>query len=375
MPSARSSDSAPVGIALTRTCAPSSPMRMTVPLPNWRSICVSAPCSAASRALAAFSSFGGHAVADLSWLALREQCSVAAGSDGTRPYARSCHGSTRVRHESARGDCAARPGGDAGPADVVQLERARQRLVARRPAAAAGSERKSDQPRRAARSVAAAAASGSVAARSRRPRRTRATVTCGRNGPRLGLATAAQRRRRVDDVRAAARRARRRRPPSADREHVRPARGQPQRPASASAGAGEPATAAHDRPRGVDLVERAVAEEGEREVQRVLARPGAARGRSRGHHAPKARQPGADAAAAARAPRTAARVRRGTAPRRSSSRRTRCIATVVERSRTSARSPGRCTLRVSRAPSGAATLKQTSPPACPRSRRPGRRCR
>ena len=30
-------------------------MRMTVPLPNSRSICVSAPCRAASRALAAFS--------------------------------------------------------------------------------------------------------------------------------------------------------------------------------------------------------------------------------------------------------------------------------------------------------------------------------
>src|SRR3954452_5684166 len=58
MPSARSSDSAPVGIALTFTWAPSSPIRMTVPLPNWRSICVSAPCRAASRALAAFSSGG-----------------------------------------------------------------------------------------------------------------------------------------------------------------------------------------------------------------------------------------------------------------------------------------------------------------------------
>jgi hypothetical protein len=56
MPSARSSDSAPVGIASQRTCAPSSPIRMTVPLPNSRSICVSAPWRAASRALAAFSS-------------------------------------------------------------------------------------------------------------------------------------------------------------------------------------------------------------------------------------------------------------------------------------------------------------------------------
>ena len=56
MPSARSSDSAPVGIASQRTWAPSSPIRMTVPLPNSRSICVSAPWRAASRALAAFSS-------------------------------------------------------------------------------------------------------------------------------------------------------------------------------------------------------------------------------------------------------------------------------------------------------------------------------
>ena len=55
MPSARSSDSAPVGMASTRTCAPSSPIRMTEPLPNWRSICVSAPDSAASRALPAWS--------------------------------------------------------------------------------------------------------------------------------------------------------------------------------------------------------------------------------------------------------------------------------------------------------------------------------
>ena len=54
MPSARSSDSAPVGMAATFTWAPSSPMRMTVPLPNWRSICASAPCRAASRALASW---------------------------------------------------------------------------------------------------------------------------------------------------------------------------------------------------------------------------------------------------------------------------------------------------------------------------------
>src|SRR3954447_6485581 len=54
-PSARSSDRAPVGIASTRTAAASSPIFMIEPLPNWRSICESAPLSAASRALAAFS--------------------------------------------------------------------------------------------------------------------------------------------------------------------------------------------------------------------------------------------------------------------------------------------------------------------------------
>ena len=54
IPSARSSESAPVGIAAHFTSAPSSPMRMIVPLPNSRSICVSAPARASLRALAAF---------------------------------------------------------------------------------------------------------------------------------------------------------------------------------------------------------------------------------------------------------------------------------------------------------------------------------
>src|ERR1700750_880993 len=66
MPSARSSDSAPVGIALTLTWAPSSPMRMTEPLPNWRSIWVRAPARAVSRALMAFSSVAGILKYDLS---------------------------------------------------------------------------------------------------------------------------------------------------------------------------------------------------------------------------------------------------------------------------------------------------------------------
>ena len=50
-----SSVSAPVGIASTRTCAPSSPMRMTLPLPNCCSRWPSVAFSAASRAFAAFS--------------------------------------------------------------------------------------------------------------------------------------------------------------------------------------------------------------------------------------------------------------------------------------------------------------------------------
>ena len=79
---------------VTRTCAPSSPMRMTVPLPNWRSICVSAPCSAASRALAALSW--------LMWAVLLLQLSesvrgmMGRGSDGTGPaWPRSRDGTTR----------------------------------------------------------------------------------------------------------------------------------------------------------------------------------------------------------------------------------------------------------------------------------------
>ena len=54
-PSARSSDSAPVGIAATLTWKASSPIRMIEPWPKSRSICPSALFSADSRALAAFS--------------------------------------------------------------------------------------------------------------------------------------------------------------------------------------------------------------------------------------------------------------------------------------------------------------------------------
>src|SRR3954447_707575 len=54
-PSARSSDSAPVGTAATLTAAASSPIFMIEPAPNCRSIWVRALCSAESRAFAAFS--------------------------------------------------------------------------------------------------------------------------------------------------------------------------------------------------------------------------------------------------------------------------------------------------------------------------------
>src|SRR5688572_5642553 len=54
-PSARSSEMAPVEMALTLTAKASSPIFMIEPAPNWRSICPTALCSADSRALAAFS--------------------------------------------------------------------------------------------------------------------------------------------------------------------------------------------------------------------------------------------------------------------------------------------------------------------------------
>ena len=89
MPSARSSESAPVGIAATRTWAPSSPMRMTVPLPNSRSICVSAPWSAAARAFAAFSSSVVTLIAPL-------LVTVVRGSHRTRRRGRNSPGRGRT---------------------------------------------------------------------------------------------------------------------------------------------------------------------------------------------------------------------------------------------------------------------------------------
>src|SRR5436305_2904676 len=83
-PSARSSDRAPVGIAATRTAASSSPILMIEPLPKARSIWPSAPFSAASRALAAFScSFSSLSI----WLFSSKsgsKGSVRSGSDALK---------------------------------------------------------------------------------------------------------------------------------------------------------------------------------------------------------------------------------------------------------------------------------------------------
>ena len=104
MPSARSSDSAPVGMALTLTWAPSSPIRMTLPLPNWRSICVSAPCSASLRAFAAFSSvtgMGGEGLSSRSGSTAKSAGCIGRNEDATDGLATTRHdGVTSLRHGS-----------------------------------------------------------------------------------------------------------------------------------------------------------------------------------------------------------------------------------------------------------------------------------
>src|SRR4051794_27920491 len=75
-PSARSSDSAPVGTGWTRTAAASPPSFMIEPAPNCRSICVKAPCRAESRALAAFS-------CSLSMSGLSFEVRTSEAKDGT----------------------------------------------------------------------------------------------------------------------------------------------------------------------------------------------------------------------------------------------------------------------------------------------------
>jgi hypothetical protein len=79
----------------------------------------------------------------------------------------------------------------------------------------------------------------------------------------------------------------------ADGEHVRSARGEPQRVGEAQHRRRRAGHAAHGLARGVDLVQRAMAEEGERQVQGVLAR-GAQGAIVRGGLAAEGHQPGAD---------------------------------------------------------------------------------
>src|SRR5918998_961332 len=82
-PRARSSESAPVGTAATRTAAASSPIFMIDPWPNCRSIWPSAFFSADSRAWAAFCC--SLSIRSLSSRKLSESTNVSPGSDRPRP--------------------------------------------------------------------------------------------------------------------------------------------------------------------------------------------------------------------------------------------------------------------------------------------------
>src|SRR5438128_11494596 len=55
-PSARSTESEPVGMTIASSSAPDAPSFMTAPLPNWRSIWESASSRACRRSLSAFDS-------------------------------------------------------------------------------------------------------------------------------------------------------------------------------------------------------------------------------------------------------------------------------------------------------------------------------
>src|SRR4051794_28446212 len=144
MPSARSSDSAPVGIALTLTWAPSSPMRMTEPLPNWRSIWVRAPARAVSRALMAFSSVAGMWKSDLSrlrnWISVcgthRTERTVRVFVWRFTPEMSRFGGEVATRQRLVAGWAAAQPRAHEHHAAEVEVEvrRGRQRAARRRPA-------------------------------------------------------------------------------------------------------------------------------------------------------------------------------------------------------------------------------------------------
>ena len=166
-----------------------------------------------------------------------------------------------------------------------------------------------------------------------------------------------------------------------DREHVRAARGQPQRRrrAPAPAPASRPRRA---RPRARGRSRRARGGRGRRASGAGRPRAtGAARGRRAAASRPKAASAGADVgrelerreeARAHRGLSCEASRRRASRVTPTSSRRTRCMATVVERSRTSARLAGQVHRRASAARRPRpATLKHTSPTGFSASRRPG----
>ena len=253
--------------------------------------------------------FGGHAVGGPLWLALREQCSVD-GPIGRNPTVRvfvsRLYARSRRNRGATRAMRATRP--------AARARAARSATVRARP----GASGRASPPRRRRRPAAPRAASS---IRRRRSRRTRATVTCGRNGRRLGLRTAARRPARSTTAACSAASTPRR--PRAHREHVRAAR----RPATAAspsaqhrrrrAGHAAHGLACAGRPR------RARDGRGSASVTcSASSRDGAQRARSsRGGRAPEARQAGArrrpGSSSGGEEPRAHARPLRSAARRRS----------------------------------------------------------
>ena len=206
--------------------------------------------------------------------------------------------------------------------------------------------------------------------RTRAPRRTRATVTCGRNVRRSAScptpASSGRGHPRLQLREAPGRVA------HGHRQHVRAPRRQPQRLAQRDLD--RAVRARRDEladPRRLLVVARP--EEHEREVQPLRRdRPqpghGVGTGRAPTRRGPRAPRPGC------RRRRRAARLRRRSAParpRRAAAGARGACATVVERSRTSARPPGSVTERVSRRPSRWLTDSQTNPTGLPSVPPPG----
>ncbi len=194
------------------------------------------------------------------------------------------------------------------------------------------------------------------------PRRTRATVTCARSGRALGAPVRGARERGDEPFVQAGELSRG--IGDRGRQHMRATRGEPQRPADVDPHrAGCASTGARRRAQRVELADRALPEERERHVQccggdgpqRRIG--GGRRGTPVGQRIARARRQ----VGGREQPR-----RRGVhgasgSPSPSRTRRSRCSATVVVRSRTSARFPGRFTLRSMRAPPRSATDSQTRP--------------